>query len=161
MEKNIEKRKIEWLESFTRDRSNDISFDLYKNFTDSEENLKKYWEAFSDFYYISCAPFDETIDQWKNVPEIYAILKRSVHMANGHPLEILIGKYSEESMAKARKITEEKRKEYEWMWFTIWDPKEYMYLVWFFGGTTWRTNQYLIKEIKDMFPDKLRIIKAE
>jgi hypothetical protein len=34
-------------------------------------------------------------------------------MANGFPLEILIGKYSEESMAKARKITEEKRKEYE------------------------------------------------
>jgi hypothetical protein len=73
----------------------------------------------------------------------------------------LIGKYSEESMAKARKITEEKRKEYEWMWFTIWDPKEYIYLVWFFGGTTWRTNQYIIKEIKDMFPDKWRVIKAE
>jgi hypothetical protein len=34
-------------------------------------------------------------------------------MANGFPLEILIGKYSEESMTKARKITEEKRKEYE------------------------------------------------
>jgi hypothetical protein len=76
-------------------------------------------------------------------------------------LEILIGKYSEESMAKARKITEEKRKEYEWMWFKIWDPKEYMYLVWFFGGTTWRTNQYIIKEIKDMFPGKLRVIKVE
>ena len=161
MEKNIEERKIEWLESFNRNTTNDISFDLYKNFTDSEENLRKYWEAFSDFYYISCAPFDKSIDQWKNVPEIYNILKRSVHMANGFPLEILIGKYSDESMAKARKITEEKRKEYEWMWFTIWDPKEYMYLVWFFGGTTWRTNQYIIKEIKDMFPDKLKVIKAE
>ena len=83
MEKNIEERKIEWLESFNRNTTNDISFDLYKNFTDSEENLRKYWEAFSDFYYISCAPFDKSIDQWKNVPEIYNILKRSEHMANG------------------------------------------------------------------------------
>ena len=82
-------------------------------------------------------------------------------MAEGRPLEILIWKYNEESMAKARKITEEKRKEYEWMWFTIWDPKEYMYLVWFFGGTTWRTNQYIIKEIRDMFPDKLKVLKVE
>ena len=62
MKKNIEERKIEWLESFNTNTTNDISFDLYKNFADSKENLRKYWEAFSDFYYISCAPFDETID---------------------------------------------------------------------------------------------------
>ena len=161
MKKNIEERKIEWLELFNTNTTNDISFDLYKNFADSKENLRKYWEAFSDFYYISCVPFDKSINQRKNVPEIYAILKRGEHMAEGHPLEILIGKYSNESMAKARKITEEKRKEYEWMWFTIWDPKEYVYLVWFFGGTIWRTNQHIIKEIKDMFPDKLKVIKAE
>lgn len=49
----------------------------------------------------------------ENVPEIYEILKRYEHTANGHPLEILIGKYSEESMEKARKITEERRKEFE------------------------------------------------
>lgn len=158
MSKNVEERKIERLGSFTREASNDISFDLYKNFADSDENLKKYWEAFSDFFYISCAPFDESIEEWKNVPEIYEILKRSEHMANGFPLEILIWKYSEESMDKARKITEEKRKEYEWMWFTIWDPKEYVYIVGFFGGTTWRTNQYIIKKFRDMFPDKVKEI---
>ena len=161
MKKNIEERKIEWLESFTRNTSNDISFDLYKNLVNSEENIKKYWEAFSEFYYISCAPFDKNINEWKNMPEIYTILERSKHMAEGHPLEILIGKYSEESITKAKKITEEKRKEYEWMWFTIWDPKEYVYLVWFFGGTTWRTNQYIINEIKNIFPDKRKVIKAK
>ena len=159
MEKNIEEKKIEWLESFTRNTSNDISFDLYKNFAESRESLRKYWEAFSDFYYISCAPFDKSINQWENVPEIYGILKRSEHMANGLPLEILIGKYSEESMTRARKITEEKRKEYEWMWFTIWDPKEYMYIVGFFGGTTWRNNEEIIRELKQEFPNKVKTIK--
>lgn len=52
-----------------------------------------------------------------------------MHMANGHPLQILIGKYSDESMENARRITEKMRKEYEWMWITVWDPKAYMYLV--------------------------------
>ena len=150
---------MEWLENFKNENSNDISFDLYKNFADSEENLKKFWDTFSDFYYISCAPFHESIEKWKNTPEIYDILKRSVHMANGFPLEIIIWKYSEESMDKARRITEEKRKEYEWMWFTIWEPKEYMYIVGFFGGTTGRTNQEIIRGIRNMFPDKIRVLK--
>ena len=160
MRKSIEERKIEWLETFTRNVSNDISFDLYKNFADSEETLRKYWEAFSDFYYISCVPFDKSIEEWKNVPEIYEILKRSEHMANGYPLEILIWKYSEESMAKAKKITEEKRKEYEWMWFTIWEPKEYMYILGFFWWTTWRNNQEIIRRIRDAFPDKVKKIEC-
>ena len=82
-----------------------------------------------------------------------------MYMANGHPLQILIGKYSEESMEKARKITEEKRKEYEWMGIAIWDPKSYMYLVGFFGGTSWRNNEKIIK-IRQAFPDKIRVIKA-
>ena len=64
-------------------------------------------------------------------------------------------------MAEARKITEEKRKEYEWMWFTIWDPKEYVYIVGFFGWTTWRTNQYIIKQFRDMFPDKIEVVKSD
>ena len=159
MEKNVKERKIEWLESFNMDTSNDISFDLYKNFADSKESLRKYWEAFSDFYYISCTPFKNDMENWKDIPEIYDILKRCMHMTNGHPLEILIWKYSEESMERARKITEEKRKEFEWMGFAVWDPKAYMYLVWFFGGTTWRTNEEIIREIREMFPDKVKIIK--
>jgi hypothetical protein len=71
----------------------------------------------------------------------------------------LIGKYSEESMAKARKFTEERRKEFEWMWFTVWDPREYVYILGYFGGSTWRANQEIIKDIRDMFPDKVKEIK--
>ena len=154
-------RVIEWLEDFSVKNSNDISFDLYKNFTDSEESLKKYWDAFSDFYYISCTPFKNDMENWNNIPEIYNILKRCIHMANGHPLEILIGKYSDESMKKAKRITEKMRKEYEWTGITVWNPKAYMYLVGFFGGTSWRNNQEIIKEIKAIFPDKIKIIKAK
>ena len=165
MDKNIEQKRIEWLESFNKETSNDISsntsYELAKSLDGTKENLRKFWETFSDFYYISCAPFDKSIDQWKSTPRIYEILKDYVHTANGFPLEILIGKYSDESMAKAREITEERRKEYEWMWFTIRDPKEYMYFVGFFGGSWGRTNQYLIKEIREMFPDKRRVIKPE
>lgn len=155
-----ETRKIEWLEDFSVKNSNDISFDLYKNFADSEESLRKYWEAFSDFYYISCTPFKNDMENWKDVPEIYDILKRCMHMANCHPLQILIWKYSEESMEKARKITEKMRKEYEWMGIAVWDPKSYTYLVWFFGGIAWRNNEEIIREIKQAFPDKIRVVKA-
>ena len=83
MKNNHENREIEWLKSFRISDSNDISFDLYKNFSESEESLKNFWETFSDFYYISCAPFKKSIEQWKDIPEIYEILKRSIHMANG------------------------------------------------------------------------------
>jgi hypothetical protein len=42
MENGIEERKIEGLESFNEGNSNDISFDLYKNFTNSEEDFRRY-----------------------------------------------------------------------------------------------------------------------
>ena len=71
----------------------------------------------------------------------------------------MIGKYSEESMVRARKVTEENRKEFEWMWLTVWDPKEYMHLVGFFGWSSWRNNQWVIEMIKKMFPDKIKRIK--
>ena len=149
----IEERKIEDLKSFNEENSNYISFDLYKNFINSELNFEKFWEGFSDFYYIICAPFDKSIAQRKNISEIHKILVRSVHIAEGHPLEILIWKYSEESMKKARKFAEE----HKW----ICNPKEYMYLIGFYGDSTWRANQYFIKKIRDMFPDKIRVLKPD
>ena len=269
MDWNSSLDKIEWLENFTPKNSSDITFDMYKNFADSEESLRRYWDAFSDFYYISCLVLPDELDsledewwedimnwgednelgtdesdskfdeeklqlleklfpdesledimdliedydidwkkydeeklkslkelfpdkslegildfiendgidwkkvreeqkkQWENAiskfqkyPGLYNLLQRcSCHMQNGHPLEILIGKYSEESMAKARRFTEERRKEFEWMWFTVWNPREYVYILGFFGGSTWRANQEIIRDIRDMFPDKVKEIK--
>ena len=54
MEKDDSKIEIEWLEDFSVENSNDISFDLYKNFADSEESLKKILRSFFRFllYYL-------------------------------------------------------------------------------------------------------------
>jgi len=58
--------------------------------------------------------WEKAISKFEKYPGLYNILQRcSYHMQNLYPLEILIGKYSEESMAKAKKITEERRKEFE------------------------------------------------
>ncbi len=151
----------DWLKNFDKEDSYDLSFDLYNTFANSEEELKKFWDMFSDFYYISCPAFKETIDQRKDIPEIHEILERYAHTANGHPLEILIGKYSEETITKALKKAEEKRKELEWSWIVVQDPKHYMYIIWFFWGTTWRTNEYIIWEITKMFPDKINTINIK
>ena len=198
-----ETRKIEWLEDFSVRNSNDISpnttYELYENFSNSKESLRKYWEVFSDFYYISyLVPYEVTeeddiewwwdeeqwidnidqwlnseerrkyraeqrkkgIEKWKEIPGIYNILERySYDKVEGHPIEILIWKYSEESMEKARKITEKMRKEFEWIEFVIWEPKSYVYFVGFSWWTRWRTNQEIIREIREMFPDKVKVIK--
>lgn len=202
-----ETRVIEWLENFSVKNCNDVpsitAYELCKNFSNSKENVKKYWEAFSDFYYISyLVPYEEMdeseddielwwdeeqwmdnidqwlnseerrkyraeqrkkgIEKWKEMPGIYNILEKcNYDMVEGHPIEILIWKYSEESMEKVRKITEEMRKEFEWIGFEIWKPKSYVYFIGFSWWTQWRTNQEIIREIREMFPNKVKVIKAE
>ena len=149
----------EWLELFSRENSSDITFSLYNNLT-SDEDINKFWEKCSDLYYFSCFPFDESLEKWREVPDVYQILKQFAHTANGHPLDILICKYDEESMQEARKMTEEFRKKYEGTNVTIKDPNGYVYMVWFFWGSAWRTAQYLIRELKEKFPDKFRDLKV-
>ena len=148
----------EWLVSFSNENSSDITFSLY-NTLSGDEDIKNFWEKCSDLYYFSCFPFDESLEQWKEVPDIYKILKQFAHTANGHPLDILICKYDENSMQEARKMTEEFRKKYEWTNITIKDPNNYVYMVWFFWGSAWRTAQYLIRELREQFPDKFRNLK--
>ena len=161
-----------WLDKFNMKNSRDTTFDIYDvlNFDaygDSnidekhkkyEEALKKYCSYFSDIFYIKCYPF--LIDQWKDHPEIYDILKRYAHTANGYPLEILIWKYSDEAMQRARKITEENRKRYEDMWFTVRDPNEYQHMIWYFWGTSWRICEEVIKDIKEVAPEKIKVLEV-
>ena len=152
--------KVDWFTSFKREDSYDASFDmhLYETLTNSEEEIKKFWNKFSELYYISCSPYEDSIDQRKDIPEIHEILKRFKHTADFHPIEILIGKYNEETIAKEKEQIENLRKEFEWTEITVQDPKNYMYIVWFFGGSQWRANEYIISEIKKMFSDKTNTI---
>ena len=56
----------EWLESFSRWNSSDMTFNLYNTLT-SDEDIKNFWEKCSDLYYFSCFPFDESLEKWKEV----------------------------------------------------------------------------------------------
>ena len=151
-----------WLDRFNMENSRDATFDIYDTLNRDkkyEQALKEHCSHFSDIYYIRCFPF--SIDQRKDYPKIYDILKRYEHTANGHPLEILIWKYSDETMQRARKITEENRKRYEDMWFTVWDPKEYQHMIWFFWGTSWRICEEVIKDVKKVAPDKIKLLEVK
>lgn len=185
-----EVNKLEELKDFNSNNSYDVSYDIYNNFLNSDEELKEYGEKFSVFYYIPCyVPYDDVewyednfddwndsyehrlyvmqkwdhnIRHWKDLPGIYDILKRhNYSMAEGRPIEILVGKYSDEYMEKARKVTEEKRKEYEWKWIIIRDPASYVYFAWYYGGSTWRGNQEVIRKIRNIFPNKVKEIKLD
>lgn len=151
----------EWLEDFNSNTWADYSFNLYSTLN-SDEQIEEFWERCSEFYFLSVFPYDSEVEKWKDVPELYEIINRLIHWAEWHSLEILIWRYSEETMELARQKTEEKRKEFEEEWLnfiTIRDPYLYVYMVWYFWGSAWRTAQYVIRELKNKFPEKFREIK--
>lgn len=148
------------LRAFNKEDSIDVTFDLYSSLKKNnqyEENLRKYCESFSEIYYLRCSPF--SIEDRKNDIEIYEILKRYEHTANGHFLEVMIGKIWEEAMQRAWKVTEEYRKSKEFEGITINDPKKYQHLVGFFWWTSWRISQEVINDIKHIVPEKIIELK--
>lgn len=150
----------EWLESFSHENTSDMTFSLY-NTLSSDEDIEAFWNKCSDFYHLSCFPFDDDLDQWRAVPDVYKILDQFAHTADWFPLDVLICKFSEENMEEARRLTEEFKKKYEGTSIAIKDPNSYAYIVWFFWGSSWRTAQYVIKELRNRFPDKFRELKVK
>jgi hypothetical protein len=58
MEKGL--NKFDDLKDFNSRNSCDASYDIYKNFLNSDEELKEYGKRFSVFYYIPCyVPYDD------------------------------------------------------------------------------------------------------
>lgn len=147
----------DWVDNFSWETSCDASFDLYNNFSIQylSESVNSLWNKFSDIYYISCSPFN--IEAWKDYPEIYEILKRYKHTAEGRPLEILIWAYNQETIDYANKRTEELRKIYD----CVDGPKRFMHIVWFYWWTSWRTIQVIISEFKKQFPKKIKTITPD
>ena len=146
-----------WVDSFNWEVSYDASSDLFNNF--KLENLKdsvdNMWNKFSDIYYISCSPFN--IEIWRDYPEIYKILERYKHTAEGRSLEILIWVYSQETIDYANKKVEEFRKIFD----CVADPKRFMHIVWYYWWTLWRTMQVIISEFKKQFPEKFKTITPD
>lgn len=150
----------EWLEGFDYSLSSDITFNLYNTLT-YDEQIREFWDKCSDFYHISCFPFDWALEQRRDVPEIYKILIKFAHTAEGHPLDVLICKYNDESMQEFQKKVEEFREKYRKTWIKIKNPNPYVYMVWFFWGSAGRTAQYVIRELKDNFPEKFKELKVK
>ena len=64
---------IKW---FNKESSFDTTFDLYSTLKPSSinEQVESIWNKLSNIYLITCSPFK--IDDWKNIKDIYDILKR-------------------------------------------------------------------------------------
>ena len=146
------KIKIEDLTEFEiwkiRDESCDYIFDAIR---DDEEKLKEYLQKFDDIYYLRVSPF--RIEEYKNRPVIYEILKRYEWAANWHPLEIMLFKIKEISEEEKQKLLERLQKEYEWFPLKL-DESRYICTVWFFWWTSWRTNSAYMEEIRKIYPVK-------
>lgn len=151
----------EWLELFSRETGSDYNQSLCSTLH-SNELVEKFWRGCSELYYLSIYPTESEIEKWKDVPEIYDIIKGFIDWAEWFCLELLIWKYNDEIMEQAKEQVEEMKRVYEGDWWIlkmIGDPKSYGYMVWYFWGSWWREAQYLIKELRSKFPEKVREIK--
>ena len=133
--------RLEELSPITRENSNFIIeetvFNLWLSLWEWPEEVKWYFEKFSDLYYISCDSKD--IDKWKNYTGIYEILQRFAYKAGSRPLEILIWKYGEEST----------------------NSKPYQYIVWFSGWSLGRASKDIINKIREIIPDKITELRCK
>ena len=150
-----------WLKWFNKESSFDTTFDLYSTLKPSSinEQVESIWNKLSNIYLITCSPFK--IDDWKNIKDIYDILKRYEDKAEWRTLELLIWEYNDEAMNDVYVKTEELKKQYEWQWIEIRDPKKYMYMIGYYWWTSWRTIQEIIKVFKQKFPNKIKNITPD
>ena len=139
----------------------DVSSDLYNTLKPSEinEKVEHMWNRFSRIHYITCSPF--RIDDWKKYPEIYGILEKYKHTAEWRPLEILIWEYSDEVMAEILVKNNELKEQNESLWIQIEEQQKYVYMVWYYWWSLWRTIQAVIEVFKKTFKDKIITMKPE
>ena len=150
---------LDWIKNFNSEASDDRSFDLFNNISlwEYNEAIERLWNKFSNMYYIACSPF--AIETRKDYPEIYNILKSYAHTAEWRTFELLIWEYNQETIDQMIARNEELKKKYGWI--NVADPKRYMFIVWFYWWTSWRTIQYIIEKFKKIFPDRIRTITPD
>ena len=150
---------LEWIKKFKTEEANDCSFNLFNDLSlwEYDEAVECLWNKFSNMYYIACSPF--AIENWKDHSEIYNLLKSYAHTAEWRTFEVLIGEYNQETMNEMAKKNEELKKKYGWI--NVADSKRYMFIVWFYWWTAWRTIQYIIEKFKKIFPDRIKTITPE
>ena len=156
MEKKSElKQKIENLPGFEiwkiRDETGSY---ILENFRDGQDDLKEFTDKFDDIYYLSVSPAD--IEQYKDNPAIYGILKRYEHTAEWLKLELMIFKMKEISKEQKQETLNKLKEMYPGLNVKL-DETKYQYIVWYFGWTAGRTNSAYMEEIKKAYPVKILV----
>ena len=148
---NTNELKINNIEKFSSDNIRERQgYDLFRNLIEDKESLQDFVDKFEDIYYISVSPFK--IEEFKDYPIIYNILKKYEHTAEYRPLEIMFFKFksvSEEQKEAMRRYL----KETYWERATL-DETEYGYVIWYFGGSQWRNSSAFMDDIKKIYPVK-------
>jgi hypothetical protein len=152
------KEKLNW---FNKDSSHYATFDLYNTLKPSsiDETIENLWNKLSTIYLINCSPF--MIEDWKDYPEIHDILKRYENKAEWRSLDLIIWEYNEDTMNDMFIKTEELRKQYEWPWIEVDEPKKFIHMIGYYWWTSWRTIQSIIEKFKKFFPDKIKILTPD
>lgn len=131
--------------------SDKTATELFSTLQESD-SLKDFLDArFDDICYLQINPNDPS--QYASNPIINDIVTRHIRYAEYHPIEIMFFKINENTLNKAQQTYEEMKLKYGDM--IEMNKTKRVYIVWFFGWTSWRTNQYFIDQIKSQLPVKI------
>ena len=132
--------------------SNKTAIELFWNLQESN-SLKDFLDKyFDEIYYLQINPNDPS--QYTSNQIVNDIIKRYIKYAENRPIDIMFFKLNENTLNKTQKIYEEMKLKYGDM--IVINKTKRIYIVWFFGWTTGRTNQYFIDQIKSESPMKIK-----
>ena len=125
--------------------------ELFWNLQESDF-LKDFLDArFDDICYLQIDPTDPS--QYTSNHIINDIITRHIRYAENRNIDIMFFKINEDNLNKTQQVYEEMKLKYGDM-IEINKTKR-VYIVWFFGWTSWRTNQDFIDQIKSQLPVKI------
>lgn len=134
--------------------SDQTATELFWNLKESD-SLKDFLdERFDDICYLQINPNDPS--QYASNQIINDIVTKHIYYAENSPIEIMFFKLNEKTLNNAQKLYEEMKLQYGDM--IVMNQTKRVYIVWFFGWTSWRTNQYFIDQIKSQLPVKIMTI---
>ncbi len=108
-------------------------------------------ERFDDICYLQIDPTDPS--QYASNPIINNIVTRHIRYAENRPIDIMFLKINKDTLNKTQQVYEEMKLKYGDM--IVMNKTKRIYIVWFFGWTSGRTNQYFIDQIKSKLPVKI------
>lgn len=131
--------------------SDQTATELFSTLQESD-SLKDFLDArFDDICYLQIDPNNPS--QYASNAIINDIITRHIRYAESRPIDIMFLKINEDTLNKAQQTYEEMKLKYGDM--VVMNKTKRVYIVWFWGWTTGRTNQYFIDQIKSQLPVKI------